>query len=365
LNAKNLSRQILPLLPAFWLAVTPVLAGNTQKPLKKRDNPQLIGKRDINKGQINFYSLKKELALGRQMAAEMDRRSRLVADPILLEFINRVTQNIVINSDVKMPVTVKLIDSSNINAFTLPGGFLYINRGLIEAADNEAELAGAIAHEVAHIAARHGVEQATKGDLINWASLPLIFFGGWGGFMVNQTAGLLIPLSYFKFSRGAEKEADRLAAQYLWKTGYDPQGLITFFEKLRASEKKDPGTLKKIYRTHPMSKDRIERVQRLLVRFPERSEYQTNSSDFIALKERMGIFSRSRRNKAEKEGERLPTLKRHTPENADQSGKPMNSDELLSGAEGDRDWHIREEGDGAATTYRRNQSHYSGFHLSE
>jgi beta-barrel assembly-enhancing protease len=310
---------MLPPLLAFWLAGAPVLADNKQKPLKKREDPQLIGKRDINKGQINFYSLEKELALGRKMAAEMDRRSRLVADPILLEFVNRITQNIVINSDVKVPVTVKVIDSSDINAFTLPGGFLYINRGLIEAAENEAELAGVIAHEVAHIAARHGVEQATKGDLISWTAIPLIFFGGWGGFMVNQTAGLVIPLSYFKFSRGAEKEADRLAAQYLWKTGYDPQGLITFFEKLRASEKKMPGTLRKAFRTHPMSKDRIKEVQKLLVRFPEQREYQINSSDFIALKERMGIFIRGRRIKAEREVQRLPTLKRHSPEKSDQS----------------------------------------------
>jgi predicted Zn-dependent protease len=322
LSAKNLSIQILPPLLAFWLVVIPVRADNRQdnrhKPLKKREDPQLIGKRDINKGQINFYSLEKELALGRRMAAEMDRRSKLVADPILLEFVNRVTQNIVINSDVKVPVTVKVIDSSYINAFTLPGGFLYINRGLIKAADNEAELAGAIAHEVAHIAARHGVEQATKGNLLNWAAIPLIFFGRWGGYLVNQTASLVIPISYFKFSRRAEKEADRLAAQYLWKTGYDPQGLITFFEKLRASEKKDPGTLKKVYRTHSMSKDRIEEIQKLLVRFPEQSEYQINSSDFIALRERMGIFNLRARIEAEKEDQPLPTLKRYRPEKSDQ-----------------------------------------------
>jgi beta-barrel assembly-enhancing protease len=321
LTSKNLTIHILPLLLVIWLVVPPVVADNKQKPLKKRDNPQLIGNRDINKSQINLYSLEKELALGRQMAAKMDRRSRLVADPILLEFVNRITQNIVINSDVKVPVTVRVIDSPDINAFTLPGGFLYINRGLIEAAEDEAELAGVIAHEVAHIAARHGVEQATKGVLINWAAIPLIFFGRWGGFLVNQTAGLMIPLSYLKFSRGAEKEADRLAAQYLWKTGWDPQGLITFFEKLRAAEKKDPGTLKKVYRTHPMSKDRIKEVQKLLVRFPERREYQINSSDFIALKERMGIFTRGRRIKEEREEQRLPTLKRYRLEKSDQTNE--------------------------------------------
>ncbi len=255
------------------------------------------------------------------MAAEVDRHSKFVADPIIFEFLNRVTQNIVINSDVKVTVKVKVIDSSDINAFTLPGGFLYVNRGLIEAADNEAELAGAIAHEVAHITARHAVERASKGNLISWVSLPLIFLGGWGGFIVNQAAGLVIPLSFFKFSRGAEKEPDRLAAQYLWETGYDPQGLITFFEKLRASEKKQPSTLEKVFRSHPMSKDRIEEVFGLLAPFPERSEYQINSSDFIAVKDCLGTFSRRRRLEAEMEERRRPTLMRRQPDNSDQTGE--------------------------------------------
>ncbi|HKX28105.1 MAG TPA: M48 family metallopeptidase [Blastocatellia bacterium] len=297
------------------LASAPGLAFDGQRPLKElkeKEDPNLIGKRDLNHGQINFYSLEKEVALGRQLAAEVERSSKLVSDPKLLEFVNRLTQNIVINSDVKVPVTVKVIDSSEVNAFALPGGFLYVNRGLIEAADNEAELAGVIAHETAHIAARHGVEQASKGDLFSWASLPLIFLGGAGGLIVNQVAGIAVPLGFLKFSRGAEKEADRLAAQYLWKTGYDPQALITFFEKLQAQEKKDPGRLQKIFRTHPMNKDRIEDAQELLVRFPVKSEYQLNSSDFMAVKERLGARgSRPKLIESEKE-RRRPTLKRRS-----------------------------------------------------
>jgi predicted Zn-dependent protease len=260
---------LLPLI--FSLTVTPALGYGGQEPLKEKENPQLIGKRDINKGQLNFYSLEKEVAIGRRMAAEMDRYSKLLDDPVVFELVNRITQNIVINSDIKIPVTVKVINSSDINAFALPGGFLYVNRGLIEAADNEAELAGVIAHEVAHIAARHGAEQASKGNLINWASLPLIFLGGWGGFIINQAAGLAVPLTFLKFSRGAEKEADQLAVQYLWKTGYDPHGLITFFEKLRAKEKKRPGALAKVFRSHPMTEDRIKKARETLARFPEQS----------------------------------------------------------------------------------------------
>jgi predicted Zn-dependent protease len=308
----------LSLLLAFSLTVTPALGDGGQKPLKEKENPQLIGKRDINKGQLNFYSLEKEVAVGRRMAAEMDRYSKPFDDPVVLELVNRVTQNIVNNSDIKIPVTVKVIDSSDINAFALPGGFLYVNRGLIEAADNEAELAGVIAHEAAHIAARHGAEQASKGNLINWASLPLIFLGGWGGFIINQAAGLGVPLTFLKFSRGAEKEADMLAVQYLWKSGYDPHGLITFFEKLRVKEKKKPGALAKVFRSHPMTEDRIEKAREMLVRFPEKGEYQFNSSGFIAAKDRLGIGSNQGKLAELKNERSRPTLKRRKPANVDQ-----------------------------------------------
>jgi len=305
----------LSMLLAFSLVVTPAMGQGGQKPLEEKENPQLIGKRDINKGQLNFYSLEKEVAIGRRMAAEMDRYSKLLNDPAVLEIVNRITQNIVINSDIKIPVTVEVINSSDVNAFALPGGFLYVNRGLIEAADNEAELAGVIAHEVAHIAARHGAEQASKGNLINWASLPLIFLGGWGGFILNQAAGLAVPLTFLKFSRGAEKEADMLAVQYLWKTGYDPHGLITFFEKLRAKEKKKPGALAKAFRSHPMTEDRIKKARETLARFPEKGEYQINSSDFIAVKDRLGVSSRQRKLSESKNERSRPTLKRRKPAN--------------------------------------------------
>lgn len=317
----NLSRQFLSLALAFSLVVMPVDAYDGQKPLKEKENPLLIGKRDINKGQINFYSLEKEVAMGRQMAAEVNRYSKLVDDPIVLELVNRVTQNIVINSDIKVPVTVKVIDSPEINAFALPGGFLYVNRGLIEAADNEAELAGVIAHEAAHIAARHGVEQASKSNLISWASLPLGFLGGWGGFIINQAAGIAVPMTFLKFSRGAEKEADRLAAQYLWKTGYDPHALITFFEKLQAKEKKKTGALEKVFRSHPMTEDRVKEVRKMLARFPEKSEYQIDSSDFITVKNRLGLEGRQRNLAESKNERRRPTLKRRKPANDDRADR--------------------------------------------
>ncbi|MBK7600179.1 MAG: M48 family metalloprotease [Acidobacteria bacterium] len=194
-----------------------------KEPLAEYENPELIGKRNINKLQINFYSFDKEVAIGRQFAQEVDRSAKIVEDPIIVEYINKVGQNLVLHSDAKVPFTIKVIDSDEINAFALPGGFFYVNKGLVLAADNEAELAGPMSHEIAHVAARHGVEQASKGQIVNWGSLPLIFLGGWGGFAVRQAASLAIPMGFLKFNRSAEYEADSLGVQYLWASGYDPQ----------------------------------------------------------------------------------------------------------------------------------------------
>lgn len=316
---QKILKQSMSLLLILCLAAAPALPlAVDQKPLKAKNNPQLIGQRDINQGQINFYSLEKEVALGRQLAQEVERAAQLVDDPIVLEYVNRLGQNLVLNSDAKVPFTFKVIDAPEINAFALPGGFLFVNRGLLEAVGNEAELAGVLAHEIAHVTARHGVEQASKGNLLSWASLPLIFLGGWGGYIINQAAGIALPLTFLKFSRGAEKEADRLAAQYLWKAGYDPQALNSFFEKLQAQEKKEPGKLEKVFRSHPMTGDRIKEVQKLLARFPERASYQINSSDFIAVQRRVITYGNDQRFAREAEEARRPTLKRRHPVEANE-----------------------------------------------
>lgn len=283
-----------------------------QKPLSEKENPLLVGKRDINKGSMNFYSLEKEVALGRQLAAEQDRASEFVTDPIVTEYVNRVAQNIVLHSDARIPFTIKVLDANDVNAFALPGGFLYVNRGLIEAADNEAELAGVLAHEIAHVTARHGVEQASKGTFLNYASIPLIFLGGWGGYIVQQVAGLAVPLTFLKFSRGAEKEADRLGAQYMWAAGYDPHAMVTFFEKLQAKNKKKPGFISKAFSTHPLTEDRIKEVQKLLVRFPEKTEYQISTSEFVQVRNRLVSLRAASRplGRTDNSDNGRPTLKR-------------------------------------------------------
>jgi beta-barrel assembly-enhancing protease len=318
---KRFFRHTTALILAFTLASAHTLAQDSDKskkkssqksslkPLDNKEDPTLIGKRDINKGSIQFYSVEREVAIGRQLAAEVDRTSKIINDPIVTEYINRVAQNLVLHSDSKVPFTIKVIDAQEVNAFALPGGFLYVNRGLLEAAENEAEVAGVIAHEIAHVAARHGVEQASKGELFNYLSLPLIFLGGIGGYAIRQGLGLAVPLTFLKFSRGAEKEADRLGAQYMWASGYDPNALITFFEKLQAKNKKKPGTLSKLFSTHPMTGDRITEVQELIGRFPERGEYQISSSEFSQVKSRITSISAATRGSGRDDSGR-PTLKR-------------------------------------------------------
>src|SRR2546427_8063916 len=218
----------------------------------KKKDPDEIGNRDVGKG-VNFYSLEKEIALGKQLAQEVERQAKIIDDPVIAEYVNRVGQNLVRNSEAKVPFTIKVLDSEEVNAFALPGGFFFVNSGLVMKAENEAELAGVMAHEIAHVAARHGTRQATRGTIINYASIPLIFMGGWTGYAIRQGAGLAIPLGFLTFSRGFESEADMLGLEYLYQTGYDPGSFVDFFEKIQSLEKRKPGTLSKVISTHPMT----------------------------------------------------------------------------------------------------------------
>jgi len=292
-----------------------VSADDKKKKLKDSENPLMVGKRDLNNNQINFYSLDKEMAIGRQLAAEAERQLKLIDDPVITEYINRVGQNIVLNSDAKIPFTIKVVKSDEVNAFALPGGFFYINSGLILAADNEAELAGVMAHEIAHVAARHGAEQASKGQLFQFGSIPLIFLGGLPGVIAQNAANVLVPMTFLKFSRGAEEEADRLGAQYAWAAGYDPAAMITFFKKLEVKEKSKPGTISTLFRSHPPTHKRIEKVSSLIDRFPPQEEYKVNSSEFAQIKARLADITRVNLHSLSPDGDgpRRPTLKRRKP----------------------------------------------------
>jgi len=221
------------------------------------------GRQQAGKGVI-LYSIEKEIALGKQLAQEVEREARIVTDPVVAEFANRLGQNLAKESDAVVPISVKVIDSEEINAFALPGGFLFVNTGLLLKADTEAELAGVMAHEIAHVAARHATRQASRGQLVSLASIPLIFLGGWVGYGVQQAAGLAVPITLLKFSRGFEQEADRLSLEYVYRAGYDPQALVDFLEKLEAMERRKPGAMSELFRSHPPVAKRIAQAQKVI-----------------------------------------------------------------------------------------------------
>ncbi|HEX6881029.1 MAG TPA: M48 family metallopeptidase, partial [Terriglobales bacterium] len=292
--------------------------------IPKKYDVNFIGDRGIGKG-INFYSIEKEEALGRQMAAEVDQQSRLLKDPVINEYINRIGQNLVRNSDAKVPFTIKIIESDEVNAFALPGGFFYVNTGLIMAADSEAELAGVMAHEIAHVAARHATKNMTKGQLFNLASIPLIFVGGPVGYAVQQVAGIGLPMGYLKFSRDAEREADLLGLEYQYKTGYDPVSFVEFFEKVKAQEKKKQNFISKAFSTHPMTSDRVKRAQKEINEYlPPRPQYIVDTSEFEQVKARLAKFLNQR--SLVKSNSDRPTLRRaeHDP---DSGNKPSGDDD--------------------------------------
>jgi predicted Zn-dependent protease len=277
----------------------------------KKKDPAEIGNRDVGKG-INFYSIEKEIALGQQLALEVEKQAKMVDDAIVGEYINRLGQNLVRNSDAKMPVTFKVIDDDSVNAFTLPGGHIFVNSGLIRVAETEAELAGAMAHEIGHVAARHITRQETRAQLANIATTPLILLGGWTGYAVRQAAGVGIPMTFLSFSRAFEGEADLLGLEYMYKAGYDPTASIDIFERIEALQKTKPGRVAKIFSTHPMTLDRIRDAQKNINEIlPNKPEYVVNTSEYNEMRGR--VIAQHQLRKKETADPSKPTL-RQAPE---------------------------------------------------
>ncbi len=277
------------------------------------DDVNAVGTRNIGgRGLGNWYSTNWEIGTGKQYSMEIEKSAHLVTDPVVVEYINRVGQNIVKNSDCKVPFTIKVIDSDEINAMALPGGFFYVNSGLIMAADEEAELAGVMAHEVAHVCAHHAARQMTKMNYAQIGSIPLIIFtqGSWTGYGIYEATQLAIPMTFLKFSRMDEAEADWLGLQYMYKAGYDPQAFIQFFEKIDALEKHKPGTLAKVFADHPQTPDRIlHSEEEIATIMPPRPDYMVTTSEFDDVKARLARLENKRKINDGKDGNK-PTLRR-------------------------------------------------------
>jgi len=287
-----------------------------------KQDVEAIGNRNVGHG-INFYSLEHEIALGKQLAQEVERSAKFIDDPVVTEYVNRVGQNLVRNSDAQVPFSIKVIDSDTINAFALPGGFFFVNSGLILHADEESELAGVMAHEIAHVCARHGTKNATKGQIMQLGAMAASIFipYTWAGYALYQGMNFMIPLTFLKFSRDAEREADYLGLQYMYKTGYDPNSFVSFFEKVEAQEKKQPGTIPKVFSTHPPTPDRIEAIQKEIATvLPAREQYIVTTSEFDVVKRRLQMIENNI--KVKNSGTDKPTLRKRTDEQTKTSKAP-------------------------------------------
>jgi predicted Zn-dependent protease len=301
------SRCLTSLLLVAALLCVPQLSSGTNK---SEEDVNEIGNRKV--AHFSIISEEKEMAIGKQYATEIDRTAKLIKDPVVTEYINRVAQNVARNSDLQVPLTVKVIDDPEINAFALPGGFLYVNSGLVLAADEEDQVAGVMAHEIAHVAARHWASQMTKQTILSYAMLPLMLtpmsYPVYMGLSAAMDYG--VPIAFLKFSRADESEADYLGIQYMYKAGYDPNSYVAFFGKIIQDERRQPGSVPSIFMDHPPTPDRIVKsVEEIKEILPKRNEYLVTTSEFNDVKGRLQTLVASLK-KGEKQG---PTLKKRQP----------------------------------------------------
>jgi predicted Zn-dependent protease len=326
------SRKTLSL--ALGIALTLAMSVATYAADRRHGDVENIGNRDIT-GRVwgifpNFVSLEKEIQIGQQVAAEFEQTAKLIEDPVITDYVDRVGQNLVKHSDAKVPFHIKVVDTDEVNAFAFPGGFFYVNKGLILAADNESELAGVMAHEISHVCARHATARMTKGYVLQIASIPALMVGGyWTQMLIYNGLGLGINLELLGVTRESEKEADQLGIQYLWNTGYDPNAFVSFFEKLQAQEKSKPGKLAGFFRTHPYTEDRIARSMDEERYLPEKDNYIVDTSEFDRVKARLLAIDNAMKadSQAAQVDQKRPTLKRRTDTNDPNSTDPDKQDQ--------------------------------------
>ncbi len=288
-----------------------------------------VGTRTIGgRGLGNWYSTNTEIGEGKQYSMEIDKSTKFITDPVVTEYVNRIAQNLVKNSDARIPFTVKVIDSDEINAFALPGGFFYVNSGLILNADTEAEMAGVMAHEISHVIAHHAMREQTRMNYAQLSTIPLIMVGGGLGYGLYEASSIAVPLTFMQFSRDFEAQADFLGTQYLYRAGYDPQALVSFFEKIENLEKHKPGLIARAFETHPETPDRIARTQEeIATLLPPKNEYLETTSEFQDVKARLARIENRRKLDDKKKGNG-PTLRRvDTPNPNDPNAQPGQGDD--------------------------------------
>jgi predicted Zn-dependent protease len=286
-----------------------------------------VGTRDIGgRGMGNWYSTESEIRMGKQYSMELEKGTKFITDPVVTEYVNRIGQNLVRNSDAKVPFTIRVIDSDEVNAMALPGGFFYVNSGLLLNADEEAELAGVMAHEIAHVAAHHAARELTRMNYAQIGMVPLIFVGGYAGYGIYEAAQIGIPMTFLQFSRDFEAQADFLGVQYMYRAGYDPQAFVTFFEKIQNLEKHKPGAVAKAFSSHPQTPDRIEHSQEEIAHLlPAKPEYLVTTSEFDDVKARLARIENKRKLTDPKNGQGKPTLRRASTSDPNASSTDPNS----------------------------------------
>jgi predicted Zn-dependent protease len=308
------------------------------------DDVNAVGNRDIGgRGMGNWYSTDTEIKMGKMYSMEIEKSTKFINDPIVTEYVNRIGQNIVKNSDCKVPFTIKVIDSDEINAMALPGGFFYVNSGLILNADEEAELAGVMAHETAHVCAHHAVREQTRMNYAQLGTIPLIFIGGWTGYGIYEAASIGVPITFMKFSREFESQADYLGVQYMYRAGYDPQAFISFFEKVQALEKRKPGAVAKVFADHPQTPDRIQHSQEEIARIlPARDQYTVTTSEFEDVKARLARIENKRRLTDSKDTKK-PSLRRASTGSGDPTSPPSQTGDSTSTSDDKPTLHRRDD----------------------
>lgn len=287
-----------------------------------------IGNRNVGcgRGLGNWYTLDSQVAMGKAFAQQVEASAKIVKDPMVTEYVNRVGQNLVRNSDSHVPFTIKVIDSDEVNAFALPGGYFYVNSGLLLEAGNEAELAGVMSHEIGHVAACHAARQQTRGSLAKLMSLPLIFVGGGIGYVAMEAVSVAVPMTFMEFSRTFESQADYLGVEYMYKAGYDPQAFLSFFERVEKNEKKKTGKMAKMFESHPPTPERMKATQReISTILPPRNEYILDTSEFQEVKSRLQTLENYKKMQKGKDDDR-PTLRKQTPSQTSTSSSTSSTD---------------------------------------